>query len=321
MKIELAREQIIRTGVELLEKGLVARTWGNISCRVDADESSYEGGSFVITPSGRDYNTMKAEDIVEISLSNYKYTSDIEPSMEYKIHGEVYRIKENANFVIHTHPSSASAVSAMGLDAVQLKSDYFGIGNFILCAGYGMAGSMRLYGNVAKALKETAGNAVIMKNHGALCFGETKEEAMLVALNLEKACSEYIRGIGVEPWEKDDWNYEPWIRNSVIDKYMMIRSTLPAYIDDFAQMVGPELAILESCTDEDIAKADAESRPLMVKGKGVYTNGVDKEAMALVIDKNCRAALAALGVKPLDPFRTRYMNKLYTKKYSKLIEE
>lgn len=42
------RELICQTGRTLLEERLVARTWGNVSCRADDD-------SFYITPSGLDY--------------------------------------------------------------------------------------------------------------------------------------------------------------------------------------------------------------------------------------------------------------------------
>ena len=43
-----ARKLLVDTGKDLLRTGLVARTWGNVSCRLDED-------SIVITPSGLDY--------------------------------------------------------------------------------------------------------------------------------------------------------------------------------------------------------------------------------------------------------------------------
>ena len=42
------RELLVETGRELLEKNIVARTWGNTSCRVDDEHC-------LITPSGLDY--------------------------------------------------------------------------------------------------------------------------------------------------------------------------------------------------------------------------------------------------------------------------
>lgn len=48
MTEEMAREQVIEAGRRLVSSGLIARTWGNVSCRIDSDY-------FIITPSGRDY--------------------------------------------------------------------------------------------------------------------------------------------------------------------------------------------------------------------------------------------------------------------------
>ena len=46
-----ARTLVVEAGRRLLERGLVARTWGNISARISEHR-------FVITPSGLAYETM-----------------------------------------------------------------------------------------------------------------------------------------------------------------------------------------------------------------------------------------------------------------------
>ena len=56
------RELICQTGLALLETGLVARTWGNVSSRLDK-------GHFLITPSGLDYHKTRPQDIVRVELS------------------------------------------------------------------------------------------------------------------------------------------------------------------------------------------------------------------------------------------------------------
>jgi ribulose-5-phosphate 4-epimerase/fuculose-1-phosphate aldolase len=40
--------------------------------------------------------------------------------------------------------------------------------------------------------KVATGNALILKNHGAVCFGEDDQEAFRVATQLEEACTEFI---------------------------------------------------------------------------------------------------------------------------------
>ena len=56
------RELICQTGLALLETGLVARTWGNVSSRLDKDH-------FLITPSGLDYHKTRPQDIARVELS------------------------------------------------------------------------------------------------------------------------------------------------------------------------------------------------------------------------------------------------------------
>ena len=55
MDLEL-RKQVVDTGLLLLEKKLVARTWGNVSARVDSTH-------FLITPSGLSYTKTTPEDL------------------------------------------------------------------------------------------------------------------------------------------------------------------------------------------------------------------------------------------------------------------
>lgn len=51
MDDQALRTCICETGRELLENGLVARTWGNVSARAD-------GGHYLVTPSGMDYGSI-----------------------------------------------------------------------------------------------------------------------------------------------------------------------------------------------------------------------------------------------------------------------
>ena len=57
------KKEIIDAGLELLEKGLIVRTWGNISCRVDKKH-------FLITPSGIKYEDLTPEKIVLVNIHN-----------------------------------------------------------------------------------------------------------------------------------------------------------------------------------------------------------------------------------------------------------
>ena len=57
MDINTAKQQVIDAGNRLVAQGLISRTWGNVSYRIDDK-------SFVITPSGKPYDTLTPAQIV-----------------------------------------------------------------------------------------------------------------------------------------------------------------------------------------------------------------------------------------------------------------
>lgn len=352
MDILDAKKQVIEAGKALSESGLIARTWGNVSCRTDE-------AHFVITASGRNYMTLTPEEVIEVKIDDLSYDKNgVKPSSEKKVHREIYRIKEDANFVIHTHQSNASAVSAMGLSRIKLDREYPGLGNYVLCAEYGLPGTKRLCRNTAAAVKETGHKAVIMRNHGAVCYGRDYDEAFEIAHTLEEACGRYLADLGVDAacgaklsadapcdaasgmgaacdmacganaahgaaqkmeQELAEQYGGLWNSSPVILKYMEARAELKPYLDDFAQLVGTGLEV----TEENaflIQLAIDTGNPLLVKGRGALCAAVkesDCEVLSIVIEKNCRAALAAIGEKPLSRWESLLMRQFYLKKYSK----
>jgi hypothetical protein len=93
---------VVKAGLELVRSGLIARTWGNVSCRID-------GETFAITPSGREYHSLTADDIVTVKIKDLSYEGSIKPSSEKGIHAAVYQLYPDMNFVIHTHQENASS--------------------------------------------------------------------------------------------------------------------------------------------------------------------------------------------------------------------
>lgn len=317
MEISKAKEQVIKAGIELSRSGLIARTWGNVSCRTDENH-------FVITASGRNYLTLTPDEVIEVDIENLEYESDIKPSSEKKVHREIYRLKKDANFVIHTHQSNASAVASMGLKGIKLDREYPGIGSFVLCAEYGLPGTKKLCRNTAETVSEYDGQAVLMANHGAVCYGKSYDEAFQIAHDLEKACGRYLESIGVPPCKEQCFgsageNEALWNESPVIMKFMEARDVLKPYLDDFAQMAGSGLKVIDY-NEKLIAKAIKNGKPLLVRGKGALCAAEersDAEALFMVIEKNCRAALAALGAEPIAPWECMLMRQIYLRKYSK----
>lgn len=183
-----ARETVIRAGKKLLDTGLIARTWGNVSCRINEAQ-------FVITPSGRPYETLAPGEIVPVNIRDCTYEGDVEPSSEKGVHAEVYRQRPDINFIIHTHQPYASAVSPLKTDIhVEDPSARTLIGGKVISISYGLPGSKKLRRNVASAISRSGGRAYLMVSHGALCLGRDSDEAFRVAASLEHACIDFING-------------------------------------------------------------------------------------------------------------------------------
>lgn len=336
MNTEKARKLVIEAGLKLMENGLIARTWGNVSCRIDENH-------FVITPSGKNYESLTPEDIVKVRIDNLEYEGRIKPSSERGIHASVYKLKKDIDFVIHTHQMNASSISSSGINSFNTNGRYSLMAENIPMAGYGLPGTKNLRKNVEKALSQTDGKAVVMKKHGALCYGESLEEAFEAALQLEKVCDDFIRDSYVS--SSGNWLFNPIKLGShvlgtdikfngslnVSDEYIINDSPyavacsymdkpLFPYLDDFAQIVGPRMTAVENDIDE-IKRALEKTDAVFVKGFGAVCAGEDKEAVSMIVEKNCRAYLVAKMVssvaKPINALESNLMRMVYLKKYSR----
>jgi len=100
----------------------------------------------------------------------------------------VLRARPDLNAVIHTHAPHAVAFSSLGKELLPVNNEagyfykrlpvFFETTDLIVTAERGKA--------VAKCLADR--NALLLRNHGIVAAGRTLEEAVWVALKLERAC-------------------------------------------------------------------------------------------------------------------------------------
>lgn len=184
-----AQELVVNAGRKLVESGLVARTWGNISMRVSDSQ-------FAITPKGRAYDTLKPEDIVIVNIADCSYEGSIKPSSEKGIHAAVYQNRKDINFVIHTHQLNASVLSVLGhgieIDGEEVQQ----LGKYVPNAEYGISSTKKLARNAAKCIIANPSSvAFLLHSHGALLLGKTMEEAFTRAQVLEEVATKEISRI------------------------------------------------------------------------------------------------------------------------------
>lgn len=180
MELMEARSQVIEMGKRLLQTGLIARTWGNVSCRLNDSH-------FVITPSGRAYENLQPEEIVIVNISDGEAWGDVRPSSEKGVHMDGYRLREDVNFIIHTHQPEASVLSALEMDIEVDEKSIFG--DTIYCAAYGFPGSETLQKNIAAVMAKGKSHALLMAHHGAVCMAGSGEDALRIAVSLEMLSS------------------------------------------------------------------------------------------------------------------------------------
>ena len=181
---EKLRQEIIEGGLRLVAEGLVARTWGNISIRVDDTH-------MLITPSGRTYEDLTPADIVLVNYHTSKHEGNIKPSSEKELHCEIYRTRKNIRAVIHTHQMNASTVAVAHREVPPILDDMAQIiGPSVRVADYAFPSTKKISMKTVKALKGR--NAALMANHGAVCIGRNLDEAFVVCQVLEKACKAFI---------------------------------------------------------------------------------------------------------------------------------
>ena len=177
------RKEILLTGCSLLDKGLVASTWGNISTRVGKN-------LIAITPSGRNYRSLRLEDIVVVDMQGKVIEGSLKPSSELPLHLAIYHARSDAQAIVHTHSVFASAcavahknIPPMIEDLVQL------VGGGVDVAKYALPGTDALAQNTIQALGNK--NAVLLANHGVVGCGGTLNEAMTACELVEKAAQIY----------------------------------------------------------------------------------------------------------------------------------
>lgn len=354
-----AKKHIIEVARELHEVGLLVRTWGNISQRVDEK-------SFIITPSGIKYEDLTPDMIVKVNIDDLSHEGDVTPSSEKAVHAVCYKERKNVEFIVHTHQVYASCAGTLGLKKI---STYFDDEDVIIpVAPYALPGTKKLADNVLATLKKyPASNALIMANHGTVCLGRNSKEAVFEAEKLEVSCHNFLVDVcktdmnhGVEvgynshlengeivydikdtPQRVKDihsaiYAKRPDVKYIVHNKseaVMMVSrraNHMRPLLDDFAQLIGYSIRVPSNEHGKDGQNYHNIKRnvnAIFSLNDGAYCVGKDEEdamAVAIVLDKGCIAHTAVMRHGEghyLSLWECYLMNRHYRKSYGKLADK
>ena len=202
--LEELKEKVYRANMSLVEHGLVIFTWGNVS-GIDREK-----GLVVIKPSGVSYDTMKASDMVVVSLADGTVVEgDLRPSSDTPTHLALYRAFPEIGGVVHTHSTYATAWAQAGIDLPNIgttHADYFH--NDIPCTrdmnAAEVGGDYELEtGNVIVerfiGMNPIHTPGVLVKNHCPFSWGKTPEEAVHNAVVMEQVAKMAFVAYQVNP--------------------------------------------------------------------------------------------------------------------------
>jgi L-fuculose-phosphate aldolase len=149
------REDLCVALRRIAEGGLVRGTEGNASARA--------GELVAISPSGLEYETLRAEDVCLVTLDG-ELVEGPAPSVELPMHLAVLAARPDVGAVVHTHSRRATARPPVPV-------------------AVGGSGTPELGAAVVEAA--AGGDAVVIRGHGPVCFGRDLAEAVERAFAVE----------------------------------------------------------------------------------------------------------------------------------------
>lgn len=178
VSMENIRKQLTRYGKQVLEKGLAAGPGGNISAR--------EGEYVYLSPSGFALDEILPEQWVRVNLKTGRVDGNIRPTCEISMHLGCYLKRPEIRAVIHTHPPVTLGMISAGIGLKPFYPDFVAIlGAEIPMVDYVIPAGEEIRKAVVDKIARC--NVVLLKNHGAVCVGETIKEAFIRAWMTEES--------------------------------------------------------------------------------------------------------------------------------------
>ena len=189
--LEKLKQEVFEANLLLPKHNLVTFTWGNVS-GIDS-----ESGLVVIKPSGVEYDTMTANDMVVVELESGKVVEgNLNTSSDTPTHLALYRNFKNIGGIVHTHSRWATIYSQAGASIPPLGTthgDYF-YGEIPctrkmkakeICGDYELeTGNVIIETFLKKSPDDVP--AVLVHSHGPFTWGENAHEAVHNAVVLEE---------------------------------------------------------------------------------------------------------------------------------------
>ena len=172
------RAELVGQSVDLLGRGLLRQTSGNLSVRSPS-------GEIFITPSSVEYDQMTAQDIAICDLDGNVVSARRPPSSETPLHCAVYQARPDISAIVHTHSPHATTFAILGrpIPAVHYMIAALGVTQ-VEIAPYATYGTSELAQSVRDVFVRPA-RAVLIANHGVVAGADTLKQAAVAAETVE----------------------------------------------------------------------------------------------------------------------------------------
>ncbi|MBS1852505.1 MAG: L-ribulose-5-phosphate 4-epimerase [Acidobacteria bacterium] len=206
MLLKTLREEVLEANLELVRRGLVLYTFGNVS------GISRQDALVAIKPSGVPYEELKPEHIVISDLEGRTVEGTLRPSSDLPTHLELYKHFPNIGGVAHTHSEFATAwaqarkpIPCFGTT----HADYF-YGSVPvtpeltpeeISAAYEKNTGVVICRTFAQ-IDPDAVPGVLVANHAPFCWGKNAAEASHHAVVLEYVARMAYYTVGIRPEAK-----------------------------------------------------------------------------------------------------------------------
>ncbi|OBI87913.1 L-fuculose-phosphate aldolase [Mycobacterium asiaticum] len=178
--VDNAEHSVLAAAKDMLRRGLVEGTAGNISAR-------RSDGNLVITPSSVDYADMELDDLVLVDPEGtvLQAKDGRMPSTEMQLHLACYHAFDDIASVIHSHPIWAT-MFAVAHQPIPACIDEFAVycGGDVRCAEYAASGTPDVGTNAVKALDSRG--AALIANHGLVAVGPRPDKALHITALVER---------------------------------------------------------------------------------------------------------------------------------------
>jgi L-fuculose-phosphate aldolase len=165
------REEIVRYGRMLHDRGFVAAMDGNLSVRLRQDR-------ILVTPTCLSKGAMRPADMVVVDAEGQQVAGRRNVTSEIGMHLLIYRLRPDVSAIVHAHPPTATGFAAAGMALTEplVCEVVMGLGCIPL-ARYGTPGTSEL----AQTLEPYVPgyDAILMSNHGVVTYGDTLEHAYM----------------------------------------------------------------------------------------------------------------------------------------------